>query len=120
MKLTQLNARIPAELRRVVDIVSDAAGFSVQDLVADALAYSFGSRDALVIARRDRAVASYKQLLKDGKLDAPRIDGGPANSDLTNADQAAKSPNARALRERGLPFRDAVAESGIAGMPAFA
>lgn len=120
----QVNFEVAHDVRRVLKTVAAFVGQSQADIAEAALRWYTGERNNDLEQLHERCSKAAKLFGGDeptkGNGKRSGIDGGPASEDLTPANNSAKSHDARALRERGLPFRDAVAESGITGMPAFA
>jgi hypothetical protein len=68
-KLVQLNTRVPALMKECVEILSVETGFSMEEIMQDALALFCGLDDDLVKARRKRCLAAIKRL--DAKTKNP-------------------------------------------------
>lgn len=60
--LTQLNARIPRDLRRIFKAVSSLTGLKMEDSAADALRWFYGDRDEVLKQRRELCVQAFRRI----------------------------------------------------------
>ncbi len=62
MKKEQLNARIPGPLRLATNTVAASLGWKKEEIVEVALASVLGSKDRLVLAKREKIQEKSKEL----------------------------------------------------------
>lgn len=58
----QFNTRIPADLKRGTRIVAAALDWTVEDITEVALASLFGTKDRLILAKKERVEQAAKSL----------------------------------------------------------